>query len=814
MPLRSVPYGTSDSMCQTHAPGCLLRFGVLLLLVPLCNAATGATAENVVHVTVEALSISPDGTQPEVRHWVLSKLPGPEDVVVSNPEVKSHFVAAIEQFRNDALRNCAVFVTDNKGGNCSFPGGITTLLGDDKFRFVGPADALRPPAAGVPYKPVEIILRAAYMAAPPPPAVESLCIMAAIGPFKGVCSEADSPATSTSLKMLASKYKLGTLPPEWESIQIRTRISPPESQEPAGPVENAADQLEAVAISGFLAARQMNMLPGPKPPTHVDDLENKLLSTYSIDDSGWPAPVVSYDQERPGSGAYQLTITDLHFVRAAFVVLTEGTDIGIQAPATSALLNARLRQSSCSLDQSFHSKLSLLIGTIPTNDGVWKIAHEIGTSQEVAGVVKPTFRSTPDTYPICDPAGSAEPDRIEFTGVHRWVMGTLNGTANAGIKGDPHEIISGDAQISADHLLFPRTASVLNSVSLTAHGGPEVQHSDFAFNIGGALGPQQTIKYGFELDGTYFRDQNQRFGYLAGPKFVDEEYGPAPKAYLEFGRPPESRFSANLRFDLPIEFRHIGIQPPLAFPLFPNRGWVTGFAPTFTALVGYDFTDPKASATPRGGLGQVFVSLGGDSLLSRKSFGGDFDFSRFSVHGQAEMFFGITGTDDFVVRYGRGFSTSSSSTPLFEQPQLGGEANIRAIETGEYIGRSLGFDQTEVGVNAESVWHWVRKRRASPTTAAAQSATTLPAQASGLSSLGISSIFIEALYDRGKVIPVSSGSSLFDLRHAFHGSGIKGELRGLRVQNRRANIGLVYARSTASVLHKKGAFITTISMDF
>ena len=167
-----------------------------------------------------------------------------------------------------------------------------------------------------------------------------------------------------------------------------------------------------------------------------------------------------------------------------------------------------------------------------------------------------------------------------------------------------------------------------------------------------------------------------------------------------------------------------------------------------------------------------------------------------------------------VVRYQRGFSTSSASTPLFEQPQLGGEANIRGVEAGEYIGRTLGFDQAEVGVNAESVWHWIHEPRGSPTTAAAQSETTVSAKASLLSSLGISSIFIDALYDRGKVTASSSGSSLFDLQHAFHGSGIKGELRGLRVKNRRANIGLVYARSAASVLHKKGAFLTTISMDF
>ncbi len=582
-------------MFKIHAHKHFLRpFLPFSLLLPLCSAAFGGPGENAVRLTVQAETIR-DRKQPAGRHWVLTKLPQPKDVLISNPDVKQRFIDAIQIFANDPQRHCDVFVTDRKGGNCSFPNGMANLLSGDKLGFTGPPDALLPPTADVPDQPALLTLRASYTAASPPPPVKSLCIMAAIGTFKGICSEAAPPATNTSLKTLAAKYKLGALPPEWESIQIRTSVGPPDTWDPQ---EKRADRLEAVAISGFLAARQMNVLPGPNSPTRSRDLEDKLQSIWSIDDSGWPAPSISYDQETPGSAAYQLTIANLHVVKAAFVVLDKGNTIATDPKATSDKLTTRLRQSSCEVGQRFRPQLDSLVGAIPTNDGVWKIARAIGASPEVAGVVKPAFRSTPDKYPICqlDEAAAAQPDRIEFTGDHRWVIGSIDGTANIGIKANPHEIISGDAHITTDHLLFPRTASVLNSASLTVHGGPEVQRSDFAFNIGSTHGRTQRMNYGFELDGIYSRDQNQRFGYLAGPKFVDEEFGPAPKAYLEFVRPSEShRFNADLRFDLPIEFRHIALQRPSTFPLFPNRGWVTGFTPSFAVLVGYDFAPSQPS---------------------------------------------------------------------------------------------------------------------------------------------------------------------------------------------------------------------------
>jgi hypothetical protein len=177
-----------------------------------------------------------------------------------------------------------------------------------------------------------------------------------------------------------------------------------------------------------------------------------------------------------------------------------------------------------------------------------------------------------------------------------------------------------------------------------------------------------------------------------------------------------------------------------------------------------------------------------------------------------QWFAGITGPQDFLIRYARGFGISSGSIPLFELFQLGGTGNIRGIEEGEYVGRNLAFDQSELGVNAVSVWEWFsHKGSSSPKPAAG----VTPPPASQLSNLGISSIFIVGFYDRGRLPSGSSLGEVLDLSRAFHGYGFKAELRGLHAGNKLGNLSLGYARSPDSILHRdKGIFITAFSLDF
>jgi hypothetical protein len=228
-------------------------------------------------------------------------------------------------------------------------------------------------------------------------------------------------------------------------------------------------------------------------------------------------------------------------------------------------------------------------------------------------------------------------------------------------------------------------------------------------------------------------------------------------------------------------------------------------------LVGYDFSRFGPNAVPRGGVGEVIILFTGNAALARPGLGGNFTFDRYQATAQAEVFWGITRTNDFLVRYSRGLGTSTSTTPLFELFRLGGSSNVRGIEEGEFVGRNIVFDQSEFGVNAQSLWQWITRK---PKTASAAGPSAAPQLNTLLSGLGITSIFLNGFYDRGRVIDTTSLGNLLDLRHSMHGAGFDVELRGLRVKNKRANLSLGYARSPESILHTKGVFISSLSIDF
>lgn len=770
-------------------------------------------------VTVTAESISLHG-KPLALHWVLSALPTPDDVKISDPGVKADFIAAMGAKLPKVDAECPKLIMDRDAtGLCSF----TTDLngGPDQFDLLEPAEMIKaPPGDATPInQPATFTVRGNWKKAQLPP-MQTLCIGVTIGIYGAfsdvgsVCKAQDTAVVEAKLGDLADANGLGPLPLIYAQIKIRTWAK-------AGP-PNIITQLQSIAVQGYLSAKKEGMLPGETPPAHQSSLFADIQKIYNIDDSGWPDVKQTFGRLTADGGDYFYIIQNLRTVSTATVMLTDAAQMAKPTPEQQVKLDAKLRDYGCALQEGFNARLDAMKDTIPTNDGAWKLAVNIGKSDTVTGVVIPKLAN--GAYTLCQDgrpkAESSADNRIAFTAAFRWVIGSLDATANAGLSASPHEIISGTAQIGESQLLLPNAQTFADTASLTVNGGPAVQRADFAFGIGRTSRASQPIVYGLELSGVYFRDQNQRFGYLAGPKFVDEEYGAEPGAYIEFTRPAETyAFTAHFRADAGFQFRHVGVQSPATYPPFLNHGWVNGLAPSFSALAGYDFAHETSGAAAHGGIGQALVSIDGNFLRSRKEAGGDFDFDRYSVHGEAEVFFGATSSNDFVVRYGRGFSASSAVTPLFEMPQLGGDANLRGIEIGEYVGRGFGFDQTEIGVNAASVWNWFYKKQPTPVMAAVQAVTAgngaaVPENKGALSSLGIDSIFVLGLYDRARVENSSAPGSLLDLRHGFHGSGVEVEIRGLRVNNRKANIGLIYARSPDSVIHRRGVFITSVSLDF
>ena len=781
------------------------RAGIFALFLCPFAGTSHAQLVDVLRVTVSPDKMAANGAGPQAPHWRLAALPAAGDILLTDPDRKSTVAQAIDSFAKTRTNCAGIFFADRSGApnSCSLTSALSGLV-----LFGAPGTYLGPPAATASASPVTIVLSGVWVAKPPP-VIDALCIVAATGSYNPAnCTDPDASAVTVTLGSLALTYKLGTLPAPLAAILIRVRAE----QNTAA----AVSQLQRAAVNAFGMAQKLNTLPGqPFTPQAALNIRQAIQSAYSISGSHWTGPVAQLGTAQRGTG-YLLMIQNLRIVSAAAIVLTRGAEVGPQTPAIESALANRRYEVACMLEKQYRQELSSIVGTIPTNDSAWQVAKIVAESDQVSGPAIPQPAS-PDYKPCPgDPAPSVESsaNRLEFTATRRAVVASLNGTVDAGIQASAHEILTGTGQLSESHMLLQNSETWADTGSLNLNGGPEVQTANTTLGIGRSIGTRQTLDFGFSADMSFLRDQNQRYGYLAGPKFVDEEYGVNPNAYLTWTRPASLyAFSAVVKASLAEQFRHVALEPPTAYPPFLNHGWVNGLDPTFSVVAGYDFTHAHPTASG-GGLGQIFVSATGNFLAAREGAGGDFNFNRYSLESHAEVFFGVTGTSDFLARYGRGVSATSAGTPLFELPQVGGSGNIRSIEPGEYVGRGLGYDQSELAVNAFSLWKWIRRKPPAPPAKPDPAQGTSADASNPLASLGITGIFVGGIYDRARIGASSEPSSLLDLRHGFHGSGVDAEIRGLRAGSRLVNLSFIYSVSPNSVLHRKGVFITSVSLDF
>jgi hypothetical protein len=765
-------------------------------------AVARAQSVDVLRVNISPVKMSADGTGAPTLHWRLESLPTDSDILLTDPDRRLQLSQAIDSFAKIRTHCVGIFFTDhsNVPNNCSLSDALPGMV-----RFVSPGNLyLVAPTARTPTSGVTVVLRGIWTVASPP-VIDSLCIVAATGSYNpGNCTENDPSATTVKLSTLAQTNNLGALPSQLADISIRVHDEHGSAA--------ATVPLQKVAVDAFRIALQANAVPGHLFTAQAAaGVTSAIGSAYAIADSKWPAPEVVFGTAQVGPG-YMLTIQNLHIVGSAAIMLNQGTQIGPQTPGINLALAKRRHEVGCALEKQYQRDLAPVVGAIPTSDDAWRVAKVILKSDQLVGPVIPQPASK--NYTPC-PGAPATPtgDRMEFTANRREVIAALNATIDAGIQASPHELLTGTGKLSENNMLLKNSETWADTGSLNLNGGPEVQTANASFGVGRSVGTQQTLAFGIDTDMLFLRDQNQRYGYLAGPTFVDEEHGANPNVYLTWTRPASLyALSAVVKASLGEQFRRVSLDPPAAYPPFLNHGWVNGLDPTFSAVSGYDFTHAHPTATG-GGIGQIFVSVAGGFLAARDTAGGSFNFNRYSLKGEAELFFGVTGTSDFLVRYGRGVSATSAGTPLFELPQIGGSDNIRGIEQGEYVGRGLGFDQSELAVNAVSLWEWVRHTRAT-LPAKPDPAKTPAASNTSLSSLGITGIFVGGIYDRARIGSGSAASSLLDLSHGFHGSGIEAEVRGLRAGSSLVNIAFTYSISPNSVLHQKGVFLTSVSLNF
>ncbi len=696
-------------------------YGGMLLLLAGTPGYGQRSSEDALRVTVTPRDAVAIAGQPSKLHWVIDPMPASADVLVTNQTLKEALTAALGGLKA-RKPDCLVWYTEKNPQDCSLPLVLTQMLAERlsgvDFSMDGPKKVLLLPAPG---PTISVPLKASFR--PPADTV--------VRSLKITVSTANSEDGSAAEARLCPAVDATVAFPgpgvAGDPVPIRRQYSDADLDKGGSgrfEAEAICRQLLAVAEAAYKEAQASNLLPKAKSPeSRRDAAEQHVEAIYTIHHSDWPAATAQYG----GNGDYEFAVTHLHIVKSARMKLTQGSVVAYN----DAALQRKLAIAEARVQERVAGDLEPFSGVVPTDERVWKAAGDMARVKppEITGPVLPKrgVKPGPRTGVAAHGLAVRKPeleDVLCFTAEHRWLFSTIEDKGDLAITANPHELISGQTQFSEENLF-----GFLHTSTATLKAGPEVQRGDFDFDI---TRTKQQITFGFHLNGQYLRDENQKFGYLAGPKFTDEEWGPTPKAFIEWA-PSRGRFSSGTRVELPFQFHHFNIHPPAGIVLSQSRGWVNGAAPTFHQLLGYDLTRFDADGKPVGHLGSVNLGLDAAMLRTGPAMGSDFDFERYTATVRVQGFAGITGPEDFLFRYARGIGTGSRAMPLFELFQLGGNNSVRGIEQGEFVGRSFAFDQSEFGVNTASVWRWVSRRQTQPKPAPAPAVGAAGAAAPSLS---------------------------------------------------------------------------------
>jgi hypothetical protein len=730
----------------------------------LCAVLSGALGAQPVAVRQKGsvkLSARPTLIDGELR-WKLISLPAPGDFEITDAAVKARVREALRELSEDP--DCTGRWLAESGVDCSFPGKLAGKLVTD-LGFVVLTQWKSPSAESDP-PPNNSQLRFQYKAGPSA-AMESLAI-------EVTTDEAmNDPGNAIRLERTQGQTTLVL------------RYHP-------GEIELGKDKLESALAQEANAARviaeSMQVAPG-KPIRQ--DLNDRVADSFAERywrSAAWPAPKVGTIQQVE-SGKYRWQITGVRVARAAQIAKPQkGPYVGSEESLDRILVAAEKK-----INADAAAELKALEGKVPTLEAVNAVLKKMNDSRLFLGMIETKIK-----------------DRdLVFETRYRWTISTLNAKVAMQVGYDPQELLTGQTEISSDNLLHWR-----ETMALSFKGGQEVQNANYTLNLTRMAGqePKARVEYGFELRAFYSRDRNQRLQNPLNTYLADEERGVVPRIFANLHH--GTRIAHALRAEAFLDFRHVLLESREA----NTPAVVDGQLSAVNAAVQDGLiwaAQPSGDMPPRSGLAKAAVRFDGRVTRGLTALAGDFDFTQYAASLTGETYWGSHGREDFLIRYTRGVGGSSSTTPIFKLFRLGGQANIRGIEEGEFIGRQLGFDQSEAGVSLPlilSLFKSKNKEKEKPPSGETEEAAA--PKPSPLAALGISSAFIKGFFDRGRVTNSSSFGGMWNLADALKGYGVAVELQGLKVGNRRANLSIGYARSSQSVIHKKGLVSTTLFIDF
>jgi Omp85 superfamily domain len=808
-----------------------------LWLCALAPCALAQRAAGSLRLSVQAKQTAlKEGDDPQL-HWVLAGLPKPEDIASLTDETFRGELSSV--LRDLAARKgtgedkCLEIVVEERAAfqDCSlrdtlrktFEQGRKILLGD----FVSGKFALKPdplktkPATATGAPEVRLIGFTYQVGAATLP-ISSFQVELETAYAAAAAAGNNTPIVSRPITIPADRFPEGFSAENVAVNSLYTRQDRyPNAQGAALFTDDqVAAALTEVAVAVLRAAAAKQLTVGAIPDlTQVSALATQIEMDWNLDPNRTQWPAVSASVKPGNDGKVPIHVAGLRLVQEARVSLT-GAEVAVNT-ADQSKLDAIRQHGADKLQDAHRDLFAGLRGKVPQLDPVLKVSQQLGQPKQVDG---PFLVKSKDGV-------------LFYEGNFRWVISSLDAKFDASLGLSPEQPFTAGGSITGAKLFYliprlfgrPAAGDLGESHSLTAKGGPGFQTIDYTLSRDVSLWSGDLLP---SLDMDWKRDTSQRFGpsFQPVPQEIVRGIRPGVKWSQTVGGSETSHWSHGLSFDLGLPLQHTRLVPngtTAAADLINAQ--VTALSFEMRVGAGYDFASGRKSANQKGialQAGHANLQLHTDSRRGWQIMGGDFTYFKHAMDVAAVLPWGFTMPDEFQISYARGVGTAAPSTPLFELYRLGGSDNLRGMETGEFVGRNLSWEQAEFGYNLleplDAVSKWLANRKKTSNAgspAPAPTADPATAASGGISDFlrqnGISTLLVKAVHDRGLV--TNNGQSvgnLFSLQHAGHGWGVGIELGGLKTAAGNVSVTFLRAQSSASYVHPNGVWITGVRIAF
>lgn len=602
--------------------------------------------------------------------------------------------------------------------------------------------------------------------------------------------QANRTASAATMADVVRRVEMKKLTSSEASIPVSLTYAPEDLVGRNGGAIKAADvELELMKVARDLLLRARELQLGVCQET--DDPSLGALQNYAATAYVLPPSQASATFD-PATGVLLLEVKDMKFVGGVSFNLTNN-----ESDADAEFIERFARRHSPRLKAQPNHIVDL---RAVEQDKIF-----LGSLRPISQVGDPSVSDDELIYNI-----TRRPEKVSLT---------LTGAGSY----SPEDQFLGEVEIAGENF-----AHRDETYSLKLTGGSERQQGELSFVVPPASGPRPSggrIRFaGFRANVQYFQDKDQRLGNPNPIKLRDRETSFGATLSFEFDSFGDKdyidraegldkgrrRVQHQLRGDFGFDYRDVRIRPRDS--LLPELTNGRQAAPNFELLY---LLSGDVRRGKGGGIGELNFFAHAKAQKGISILGGDFEYDQYLLSAGAQVVFGFASPSDAFLSYQRGAGVGSKGTPLFELFRLGGSQFGRGLEEGEFIGRGLAYDRTELGVGVLPLWSLLRRAvpgaKRKPGDGASDDSTSGPPVVAGID---LSTVYLKVFYDRARLADTSSLGDVLNPSRGVEGYSAALELRGLRLGGRRANLTLGYARSPDSRLHRRGVVVTGLSYAF